>query len=102
MIVEIFRGARRLDEALQTRLGRPYNVLLGIGLVSEIVEQLSRAGERLGSAPNLVRLVLTLAVEFALLLHQIGALSHHIEHRRSGLERERARRSAPSSSDPEQ
>jgi len=82
MILQICRWALWLDEWLQDRLGRPYNLLLGIGLVVEMVEQAGRLPQRLESAPNLIRSVLILSVEFALLLHQVGALSHHIERRR--------------------
>jgi hypothetical protein len=84
MILWICRWARRLDEWLQARLGRPYNALLGVGLVYEIVEQLGHIGTRLQSAPNLLRSLLILLVTFALLLHQVGALSHHIDRRRGG------------------
>jgi hypothetical protein len=78
----MLRWARWLDEWLQTKLGRPYNVILGIGLVSEIVDRISHLSVRL-QPDKIVRDALVLAVEFALLLHQIGALSHHIEHRRA-------------------
>jgi hypothetical protein len=82
MIVMICRWAARLDEWLQNRLGRPYNFLLGVGLVTEIVQQIAGLGPRLRSAPTALQSVLLLAVECALLLHQIGALSHHVERRR--------------------
>ena len=77
----MLRWARWLDEWLQTKLGRPYNVVLGIGLVSEIVDRISHLTVRL-QPDKIVRDALVLAVEFALLLHQIGALSHHMERRR--------------------
>jgi hypothetical protein len=83
MILRICRYALWLDEWLQARLGRPYNFMLGFGLVTEIVGQLSRLGQRLDSAPTLIRSVLIVAVELALLLHQVGALSHHIDRRRA-------------------
>ena len=76
-----------MDQWLQTRLGRPYNALLGVGLVLEIIEQLGRLPERLGSAPNLIRSGLILVMAFALLLHQLGALSHHVDRRRGGRSR---------------
>jgi hypothetical protein len=84
MILRISRWALWLDEWLQERLGRPYNALLGVGLVFEIIEQAGHIRERLHSAPNLLRSLLILAVSLALLLHQIGALSHHIERRGRG------------------
>ena len=83
MILMICRWARWLDEWLQERLGRPYNVILGIGLVTEIVQQIAGLGPKLRSAPTALQTILVLAVEFALLLHQLGALSHHVERRRA-------------------
>jgi len=81
MILQICRWARQLDEWLQTRLGRPYNVLLGFGLVVEIIEQVGGLPQKLESAPTVIRTILVLLVEFALLLHQVGALSHHLDRR---------------------
>ena len=93
MIYQICLWAKRLDEWLQERLGRPYNFVLGVGLVSEIIQQSSRLGSTMRSAPSLIAALLILAVEFALLLHQIGALAHHIERRRA----RRAKAVAPKS-----
>jgi hypothetical protein len=87
MFYTICLWARRLDEWLQERLGRPYNFILGVGLVTEIIQQIANLGPKLVSAPTVVRTVLVLAVELALLLHQIGALTHHIERRRTGRDR---------------
>jgi len=92
MILQICRWARQLDEWLQTRLGRPYNFLLGFGLVVEIIEQAGRLPRRLESASTVIQSVLVLVVEFALLLHQIGALSHHVERRQSLPSRQGRRR----------
>ena len=90
MILQISRWALWLDEWLQERLGRPYNFLLGVGLVFEIIEQAGHVRERLHSAPNLLRSLLILAVSLALLLHQVGALSHHMERRGRGRSRSAA------------
>jgi hypothetical protein len=84
MLMGIARGAYRLDAWLQARLGRPYNALLGVGLVIEIVRGLSEIPERFGQTHRLVGHVLTMALEAALLLHQVGALSHHFERRKDG------------------
>ena len=40
MIHSIALAAHRLDAWLQAHLGRPYNVLLGIGLTVEIIRRL--------------------------------------------------------------
>jgi hypothetical protein len=89
MIMRICKWALWLDEWLQERLGRPYNFLLGVGLVFEIIEQAGHVRERLHSAPTLLRSLLIFMVSLALLLHQIGALSHHME--RHGERRGRGR-----------
>ncbi len=83
MILQLCRWASWLDAWLQARLGRPYNIILGVGLVGEIVDQIVHLGPKLQSAPTILRTILTLVVEFALLLHQLGALSHHIDRRRT-------------------
>ena len=82
MILEFGRGARWLDDYLQRRLGRPYNVLLSVGLVIEIVERVREVPHAITSAPNELRLALILIMEFALLLHQVSVLSHHIDKHR--------------------
>jgi hypothetical protein len=101
MILAICRWADALDEWLQSRLGRPYNLVLGIGLVTEIIGQIGKVGSQLGSAPHLARTIVILAIEFALLLHQLGALSHHLERRKAmpGLVRGRNRNAGPREAD---
>ena len=45
MIRELAGAAHRLDEFLRARIGRPYHVLLGVGLVVEIIKELREFGE---------------------------------------------------------
>jgi hypothetical protein len=89
MIHAITRAALRLDLWLQAKLGRPYNALLGVGLTIEIIRRLIEIPERLASAHRLAVLALTVAMELALLIHQVGALSHHITPRGPGRRRGR-------------
>jgi len=42
MLTWIAASAHRLDGWLQERFGRPYNALLGVGLVVEIIRRLHR------------------------------------------------------------
>ncbi len=85
MILQLGRGVRWLDQYLQHRLGRPYNILLSVGLVTEIVERVRELPHALTSAPNEIRLALILIMELVLLLHQVSVLSEHIDkHRRRG------------------
>jgi hypothetical protein len=83
MIREITHGALKLDTWLQEKLGRPYNVLLSIGLVSELVQRLSELPKKITTMPHLVGDVVAALIEVALLIHQVGALSHRIDRRRA-------------------
>lgn len=78
MIRTVTHAALRLDVWLQSKLGRPYNALLGAGLVVEIVRRLAEIPKRAASLHRLVPILLLVALELALLIHQVGALSHHI------------------------
>ncbi len=78
MIRAITGAALRLDLWLQDRLGRPYHALLGVGLIIEIVRRLIEIPERAASMHRLVPVVLLILLEAALLIHQVGALSHHV------------------------
>jgi hypothetical protein len=88
MLHKITHAFHQLDEWLQDRLGRPYNALLGIGLAIEIGRRISEAPKALASVHGLVGTLLVLFMEMALLIHQIGALSHHIERRKRGRKAE--------------
>jgi len=81
MILELGRGAQRLDAYLQRRLGWPYNIFLAVGLGAEVVERVRGLTHSISSIPKEVELVLILVMELALLLHQISVLSHHLDRR---------------------
>jgi hypothetical protein len=89
MLATIAKGALRLDQWLEANLGRPYNALLGIGLVTEIVRQSFELSAKLHSTDDVVRLAFPLLLETALLIHQVGALSHRFENRGEGRRRGR-------------
>jgi hypothetical protein len=81
MILQISRWAHDLDAWLQSRIGRPYNVLLTIGLVAEIVGRVRHLPELVTSASGELRLVFVIVLEMALLIHQVGLISHVVEPR---------------------
>jgi len=85
MIHAITHAALRLDQWLQSRLGRPYNAILSIGLVIEVIHRLSEFPTKVASMPHLAGAALTLVMELALLVHQVGALSHRIDARRAAV-----------------
>ncbi len=76
MFRRVTHSALRLDVWLRTRLGRPYTILLSVGLVIEIVRGVTELPEHLSARPRAIGRLLTLVLEAALLLHQVGALSH--------------------------
>ena len=79
--MKITQVAFWLDTWLQEHLGRPYNALLGIGLVTEIARQSVGLTAKISSMHAIAGQVLPILLEFALLIHQIGALSHRFENR---------------------
>lgn len=81
MIHAITRGALRLDLWLQEKIGRPYHAILGVGLVIEIVRRITEIPQRVASVQRLGAVIVLLVMESALLIHQVGALSHHIPRR---------------------
>jgi len=84
MIGAIARGAYRLDVWLQVHVGRPYNALLGIGLVIEIIRGATELSERIHATQSLAVPIFQIALGAALLIHQLGALSHRLEARGEG------------------
>jgi hypothetical protein len=95
----ITRVAFALDEWLQRTLGRPYNLLLTVGLVIEIVHRLYEAPDRYRDTLHLPGEILVTVMEVALLIHQVGALSHRID--RHKAHRARAKAKASGSDGPE-
>jgi len=82
MIDAILRQAHRLDAWLRSRLGRPYHVILGLGLTIEIARHLRELGDVGNSPSGIVRVVLVLIFYLVLLVHQLGELYAHVAARR--------------------
>ncbi|MGH6971540.1 MAG: hypothetical protein ACREEQ_08005 [Caulobacteraceae bacterium] len=80
--MDVSRAAYRLDLWLEEKIGRPYNALLGTGLVIEIARRLVELPHVL-STRRAAGMALTLALEAALLIHQVGALSHRFDRHRA-------------------
>jgi hypothetical protein len=83
MVGTILRASRKLDQWLQARLGRPYSTLLSVGLMIEVVRRLAEIPERAESMSRIVPLLLFLALNVALLIHQLGELSERVGSPRS-------------------
>lgn len=82
MIRNLAQLAWHLDEWLQEKLGRPYNALLGVGIVLGLVHQI-------GDLPKDFSLhggfgtLLFVAMDVALLINQAGQFHQHMERRRA-------------------
>lgn len=92
MIHSIALAAHRLDVWLQARLGRPYNALLSVGLTIEILRRLVELPEHAVLAPRLIGVAVLIVMNLALLIHQIGELSHHTVRMKAPPQARRGRR----------
>jgi len=78
MMHAITHAFHRLDVWLQRRLGRPYNALLGIGLTIEIIRRLNELPDHMKEAPRLAGVAALVVMNLALLIHQLGEMSHRL------------------------
>jgi hypothetical protein len=77
----VFEVARRLERWLSTTFGRPYHALLAVGIGVELVQHCRELPEKLEGGAW-IKTGLALLLFFVLLVHQLGELSEHAEHRR--------------------
>lgn len=89
MILEALRAARRLDQKLDEKLGRPYRVVLSIALIGEIVQQIKAFFALHFTLAHLGQLIFPLLVGLALLINQLGEMSQRMENRGAGRQRGR-------------
>jgi hypothetical protein len=95
MLSNLFRGASWLDAWLHEHVGRLYTGILGWGLVAAISEGIARLVQSFnasGGKVDVVRIVLVLALQSALLINQLAQWSELQERRRA---RKAAKGSAP-------
>jgi len=81
MLKSIARGALWLDTWLEARLGRPYHALLSAGLIMEVIRKIGEIPHKLRFTENLLWDLFEIFFELALLVHQVGALSHRFKAR---------------------
>jgi len=79
MVREMLAAVYRLDAWLDKRLGEPYRVVLGIGLVIGVVQSVRELPHKLGSGHGIVGEILTLLLFVALLVHQLAELYERLE-----------------------
>lgn len=81
MILEILRSARWLDRQLESKLGRPYRVVLSVALITEIVDEMRSLTHASFSESNLIQTLIWIAVGVLLLINQLGELANRMERR---------------------
>ena len=82
MLIAIVNAARNLDLWLGRTFGRPYHVLLAIGILTEIVQRIREMAEKPFADASAAKMILAILLFLALLVHQAGELSEHAERRR--------------------
>ena len=82
MFFTVANLARRLDLWFGRTFGRPYHALLGIGIVTEIVQHIREMAEKSLGDTGIAKTALAILLFLALLVHQAGELSEHAEKRR--------------------
>jgi hypothetical protein len=81
MVTHLIAGAARLDDWLDRKLGRPYSTILVIGLAAEIGRRIVELLEHKLDQMRMIQIAWLLALNGALLIHQLASL-HHIRQRR--------------------
>jgi len=74
MIRPLLRAAHHLDGWLHDKLGRPYSVLLTVGLALELIHRVTELPEKAHELHRLAPLALFFVVNLGLLVHQLGEL----------------------------
>jgi len=75
--------ARWLDQWLEINLGRPYNTILSIGLVLEMINKIQTLPSTIAHGKGLIGILFSLVVEAALLINQLGEFSHRRHKRKA-------------------
>ena len=85
MIVAMFRSAKWLHAELHRRIGPAYNVILGSGLVIEIIHRVREANFHADA--GVIRFLLGVVLFALLLLNQLAEPGEHVERRLRRRER---------------
>ncbi|HEY2709514.1 MAG TPA: hypothetical protein VGI95_15805 [Caulobacteraceae bacterium] len=81
MIREILAWADVLDTWLKEHVGRLYNALLGVSLITSISASFTTISKAVGSPKDLTTLGVVVAFQIALLINQLAQLHHFREDR---------------------
>lgn len=81
MILEILRFGRRLDKKLEAAVGRPYRVVISVGLIAEIAAQVRELTHAQFTRAHLIQTLIWIAIGVLLVINQLGELSNRMEQR---------------------
>ena len=86
ILAQLSHNARRLDAWLHLHLGRPYNVMLSLGLVISIMGSVTALSHDLetGLKGNVLKSALGTISQMALLINQLAQWDERGERQRSG------------------
>ena len=76
--------AAKADRWLHVRLGRPYRVALSVGLIADIAHRVLDAPQHVQERHHLLGMFLAVAMELALLLHQVAEMHERLDRRPGG------------------
>jgi hypothetical protein len=91
MMHAVTHAFHRLDVWLERTLGRPYHILLSVGLTVEIIRRMAELPGHLKEAPRIAGAIVLVAMNAALLVHQLGEMSHRLSPSARAARRERRR-----------
>lgn len=91
-MMRLFKMCAWLDQSLQRWLGRPYRVLLSVGLLAEIIRRIVELPHHVSSAHNLAYTMVIMVLELGLLIHQLAEMNERFERRRDEPRRGRKRK----------
>lgn len=92
MIRNLAQLAYHLDEWLQEKLGRPYNALLGVGIVLGLFHQIGDLPKDFSAHGLGFGALFFVVMNLALLINQAGQFHQHMERRRAMPRRRPLRR----------
>lgn len=81
MLRRLFEQCFRLDRWLHETLGRPYGMMLTVGLMVEILRRLEETPARLASPKDWLGTAFALVLNLALLVHQLAEMAERVKTR---------------------
>ncbi|MGB6975306.1 MAG: hypothetical protein WBD67_11540 [Terracidiphilus sp.] len=81
MVLEILRAARRLDHTLEKAVGRPYRIIITVGLITEISIQVREMLHAHFIRADFIQTAIWILLALLLVINQLGELSSRLDER---------------------